>query len=903
MSLSAGTRLGQYEIQAAIGSGGMGEVYRATDTKLGRSVAIKVLPEMFAADADRTARFEREARVLASLNHPHIAAIHGLEEVGGWKFLVMELVEGPTLQQRLEAGDMGLEKPKPPDSSLQSQRHIPPDEALAIARQIAEALEAAHDSGVIHRDLKPANIKVTPAGQVKVLDFGLAKFWIGDGAEAGSGAKNLTHSPTMTVAGTNTGVILGTAAYMSPEQAKGKLVDRRTDIFAFGCVLYEMLTGHPAFAGETVTEILARVIERQPDWDRLPAGVSPRIQELLRSCLEKDPNKRRRDSGDIRLEIDRALAEPLQPPAIAHSSPRRASWLAWMVAGLLGLGLAAAVAALYLRRPNAAPEMVLEINTPPSSDPFSFAISPDGRQLVFAASGDGQSRLHLRPLDAKVAQSLEGTEGATYPFWSPDGRAIGFFAEGKLKRFDIGGGRVQALSAAQPGVGGTWSRDGTILFAPFTAGPLFRVPANGGEAVAATKVVRGQLGHSFPTFITGGRQFLFYARGPDESQGIYLGSLDAPEETRLTPADTPGLYVPPGWLLFVSQGRLVARHFDPVGRELSGDAVTIAVIGSPFVTLFVARNFSASESGHVVYRVGSPTSTQLTWFDRSGRVIERLGTPERASLANPALSPDGRRVAFNRTVQGNVDIWVLDGARLTRLTSDSTVDQFPIWSADGDRIFFDTNRNGTDVNIYQKSSRAQGTEEPVLEGQAPIKIATDVSSDGRFLMYFSVDAKTGTDLWVLPLMENARPFPFLTTNSAEVWGQFSPDSRWVAYQSFESGQWEVYIRPFPGPGGQWPVSTSGGAYPRWSSDGKELYYLDPTGKLMAAPIAAKADSPEVGTPVVLFQTRILGGGVNTVGRNHQYDVAPNGRFLINVLTDEAAISPLTILLNWKPPSQ
>jgi Tol biopolymer transport system component len=331
--------------------------------------------------------------------------------------------------------------------------------------------------------------------------------------------------------------------------------------------------------------------------------------------------------------------------------------------------------------------------------------------------------------------------------------------------------------------------------------------------------------------------------------------------------------------------------------------VTIAVVGSPFVTMFVARNFSASESGHIAYRVGTPASTQLTWFDRSGRVLETLGRPERAGLANPALSPDGRRVAFNRTVQGNVDIWLLDGARLTRLTSDSTVDQFPIWSADGDRIFFDTNRNGMDVNIYQKSSRAQGTEEPVLEGQAPIKIATDVSSDGRFLMYFSVDAKTATDLWVLPLMKNAKPFPFLKTTSAEVWGQFSPDGRWVAYQSFESGQWEVYLRPFPGPGGQWPVSTSGGAYSRWSSDGRELYYLDPTGKLMAAPIVAKGNSPDVGTPVVLFQTRILGGGANTVGRNHQYDVAPDGRFLINVLTDEAAISPLTMLLNWKPPSQ
>jgi Tol biopolymer transport system component len=881
-----GSRLAHYEITDHLGSGGMGDVYQATDTKLGRSVAIKVLPDGFAADIERAARFEREARVLASLNHPHIAAIYGLEESLGRKFLVMELVEGKTLADILAEV-----------SSVKSQGSgLPLDEALHIASQIAEALEAAHDKGVIHRDLKPPNIKVTPAGQVKVLDFGLAKAFGDDTAQP-----NLTNSSTKTVAATNAGVILGTTAYMAPEQAKGKEVDRRTDVFAFGSVLYEMLAGRPAFSGDSVTEILARVIEREPDWSLLPPGVPSRVQDLLRGCLEKDPRKRRRDAGDLRLDIEHALSEPTRPVVPIVQAAAGRAWTPWIVAGLLAAAFAAALFTSSFRAPARPQEMRLEITTPATVDPTSFAISPDGRQLVYPGSAEGRRRLYLRSLDATEAHPLAGTEWATYPFWSPDGRSIAFFgADGKLRRIEVSGGPPTVLGQGQPGLGGSWSAGGTVLFAPFAAGPLLRVPASAGEPVPATKVGTGQLGHSFPAFIGDSTQFLFYVRGSDEIQGIYIGSLDSADTRRLTPADTPGLYTSQGWLLFGSQGKLVARRFDPARGELSGDPITLSdsLASTPF-GLFVARPFSASNTGHVVYRVGGPVTTQLTWFDRSGRALGSIATPERAEPANPSLSPDGSRVAFDRTLQGNTDIWLVDGERLTRLTSDPAVDQFPIWSPRGDRIIFGTTRSGGQ-SLYQKRSRAEGSEEPLLEGPPPLKAPTDVSPDERFLLYFRVDPTTATDIWVLPLKGGEKPFPFLNTSFAEVWGQFSSDGRWVAYQSNESGQWEIYVRPFPGSGGQWLISTAGGVYPRWASDGKELCYIDPTGKLMAVTIGVKNDALEVGRPGALFQTHILGGGTNMVGRNQQYDVAPDGRFLINVLNDEPLSSSLTMLLNWNP---
>ncbi len=882
-----GTKLAHYEITAHLGSGGMGDVYQATDSKLGRSVAIKFLPEAFKHDAERVARFEREARVLASLNHPNIAAIYGFEQSGTHHFLVMELVPGETLAERIRRGA------------------IPTGEAFAIANQICDALEAAHEKGVVHRDLKPANVKVTPEGTVKVLDFGLAKAFETDASDVAS-----SNSPTLSMAATKAGVILGTAAYMSPEQAKGRAVDKRTDIFAFGAVLYEMLTGRQAFEGDDVGEILARVIERAPDWSKLPPKLSGRITELLKRCLEKDPRKRRRDAADVRIDIEQALAEPAV--ATPAAPPARGARLAWIAASMFAIVAILAVV-VALRPPLAPPEMRVEINTPATADPISFALSPDGRQIVFVASGDGASRLWLRSLASTTAQPLAGTEGAAFPFWSPDSRSVGFFAEGRLKRLDIGGGAPQTLATAARGRGGTWTADGVILFAPTTTSPLFRVAASGGEAVAVTTLDR-QGNHQFPIFLPDGRQFLFFATGTPETAGIYLGSLESEDTKRLTPADTRGVYLPglparmEGWLAWVRDGTLVAQRLDLEQKALTGDPVTLA---DP-VAIDAGFNVSAvsvSESGLVAYRAGGANRRQLAWFDPSGKALGTLGAPDENSLSNPRIAPDGRRVAVERTVQGLFDIWLLDGTRTSRFTFDAAPDRFPIWSPDGSRIVFSSPRKGPS-DLYQKPSSGAGAEELLVES-LQLKVASGWSPDGRFVLYNSTDPQTARDLWVLPTEGDRKPWVFLKTGFEERNGQFSPDGRWVAYMSNESGRNEIYIRPFAAAAasgstaspasGQWQASTAGGIFPRWRSDGRELYYIGPNGEMMAAPVAATATTIEPGAPVALFPTRIFGGGAdNNQGR--QYDVTRDGRFLINTVLDDAS-SPITLIQNWNPPAQ
>jgi Tol biopolymer transport system component len=541
--------------------------------------------------------------------------------------------------------------------------------------------------------------------------------------------------------------------------------------------------------------------------------------------------------------------------------------------------------------------MRVDIVTPSTPDPVSFAVSPDNRRLVFVASGDGPPRLWLRPLDAVSAQPLSGTEGATYPFWSPDSRSVAFFAGTKLKRIDIGGGLPQNLADALNGRGGTWNADGVILFAPNTSMSLLRVPATGGEATPTTKLDGPrQTSHRFPHFLPGGRQFLFYATGVVEARGVYLGSLDASETKRLTAADTPASYAPPGWLLFIRQGTLVGRRFDPSRAELVGDAVTIAeAVG--FDGSVIAGAFSVSAEGLVAYR-GGASRRQLTWFDRSGKPVGTLGAPDENGLANPALSPDGRRVMVDRNVQSNIDVWLLDSARTSRFTYDANTDNFPIWSLNGTRIVFRSNRKGA-FDLYQKPLSGEGSEELLVESPQ-VKTALDWSPDGRFLLYQSVDPDTATDLWVLPTTGDRKPFVFLRTNFEERYAQFSPDGQWVAYQSNEAGQDEIYVRRFPGPGGQWQTSTGGGRLPRWRRDGKELYYIAPDGKLMAVPIEARSTTIEAGTPRALFQTRIIFGPSST--QRQQYDVAPDGRFLINVPTEDTAGAPITLLLNWKPPA-
>jgi Tol biopolymer transport system component len=891
VSLTPGARLGVYVVNGSLGAGGMGEVYRATDTTLGRQVAIKILPDAFAADPERLTRFEREAKTLASLNHPNIAAIYGFERSPGAHALVMELVEGDDLSQRIARGALPL------------------DEALPIAKQIADALEAAHEQGIIHRDLKPANVKVRPDGMVKVLDFGLAKAMDSGAGDWGQG--HASQAPTITTpAMTNAGMILGTAAYMSPEQARGRVVDKRADIWAFGAVVYELLTGCRAFPGEDMTDTMVSVVSKEPDWDALPPSTPVTLRRLLTRCLKKDARTRLRDIGDARVQLDELIggsAEELSPAASVapvHVPVPRASrrpWLAVAMVALVAAGLAIpGVRHLLETPPPPPPEMRTEIGTPATGDPESFALSPDGRQIVFAASADGATRLWLRSLAATTAQPLPGTEGGRLPFWAPDGRSIAFFAPGALKRLDFEGGSPQTLASVLNGQGGTWGPDGTIVFAPSVTSALMRVSAAGGPATAVGPLAPQQIGHVGPHFLPDGRHFLFTVRGAPEASGIYVGALDGNAPTRVVVSDGTGVYLSPGWLLWVRAGALVAQRFDVVRMVLTGEPTTLAD-GVP-VSDFSRSWISVSATGLVAYRTGETSQRQLTWFDRSGAAQGTVGDPD-ASLWHPIVSPDGHRVIVVRTVQGNLDLWLLEGPRSSRLTFNPQEDRFPVWSPDGTRVVFRSIRTGQG-DLYQKLTNGAGTEERLLTSDQ-LKTPASWSADGRYLMYMSQDPQTSTDLWFMPMQGEQTPKVFLKTPFREAYGAFSPDGQWVAYQSDESGRPEIYVRPFDPSGtnpgassGRWQVSTAGGILPLWRPDGKELYYLNPDGAMMAAPATVTGPTFEPGAPMLLFQTRIYRGGAD-VQQGRQYDVAPDGRFLINTVPDAAA-APITLLQNWRP---
>ncbi|MGA9882468.1 MAG: protein kinase [Candidatus Acidiferrales bacterium] len=904
MTLTAGTKLGAYEILAAIGAGGMGEVYRAHDSKLGRDVAIKVLPDAFARDSERMARFQREAKLLASLNHPNIAAIYGFEDSGATHALVMELVEGPTLADRLKAGP------------------IPIDEALRIAKQICEALEYAHERGIVHRDLKPANVKVTPDDAVKVLDFGLAKAIEGDAS-----SMDIANSPTISRLATQAGVILGTAAYMSPEQAKGRPVDRRADIWAFGCVLYEMLTGKHAFGGETVTDTLAAVIRAEPDWSQLPTNTPTRVRVLLQRCLQKDAKQRLQAIGDARISLDEVLSGAQEPSsATAAATKPMPVWrraLPWALFGVTASALLVLGWWAYVRTGNAAPRAELvnfEIPMPQKAalvESSGFAISPNGRKLAFFATNpDGTNGLWIRDMGSSEARPVAGTESsADVPFfWSADSRYIAWDAGGRLKKIDISSGVVQSLcDLPLIEIGGSWNRDGVIIFGQ-GAGGLMRVSANGGSASPLTTLdsSHGEIQQVVPSFLPDGSHFIYLRVSNDQANsGIYVGSLDAAPGKqslkRLLATTFGAQYVPSssdpdtGQLLFLaSDGTLMAQPFDARQLELTGEPVPVARQVGSYIN---GGDFSASANGVLVYRAAAAdAATQLTWFDRQGKVLGTEGAP--GGYYSPALSPDGTMAVVGRGPSiENLSLWLFDFSRSTntRFTFDSSDANYPIWSPDGSRVIFESDPSGV-FDLYQKPSSGT-TGEQILLKSSENKSPSDISRDGRFLLYTPLDPKTGYDIWALPLQGDRKPFPFLRTKSNELGGHFSMDGHWVAYVSDESGRDEIYVRPFSpdsnvadasGAGAKWQVSYGGGQAPQWSTDGKELYYLTPDWKVMEVDVTTSPNF-RAGTPKLLFQApqqfRASAGAYTADGKKFLF-LAPTAK-------GSQAQAPFNVVLNWQ----
>jgi eukaryotic-like serine/threonine-protein kinase len=859
MSLSTGARLGPYEILEPIGAGGMGEVYKALDTRLDRIVAIKVSSERF------TERFEQEARAVAALNHPNICTLFDV----GPNYLVMEYIEG--------------DSPKGP---------MPLEEALRVGRQIADALEAAHERGITHRDLKPANIKVKPDGTVKVLDFGLAKV-------AATTSSSGDRSPTFTIHMTEAGMILGTASYMAPEQARGKATDKRADIFAFGVVLHELITGHRLFGGEDVGEILAKVIRDEPDLSDAP----PSVQRLLSECLQKDPRKRLRDIGDVWRLLD-GVAAPATT-VVSVEKPRKFEWL-WPAFAALFLATTGALAFVHFREkaPVLTP-MRFEMALPAKSSLTTFAISPDGRKLVFNVRGaNGRNTLWLRTMDSLEARELPETDGAYLdPAWSPDSQSIAFMANFNLKKIDVSGGTPQTLaSMSNPATGVSWGRDDVILFG--SAGVINRIAASGGEVTPVTAIdsQHGEQGQGRPFFLPDGKHFLYFRLMGDRS-GLYTGSLDAKpsEQTKTRLLDTPGgaVYVTStsgGSLLFLRGAALMAQPFDAGRVELKGRAVQLADRVS--VTLYDGL-YSASNTGLLAFAASGGNNRQLTWYDRSGKVLGQAG--EATARDELELSPDETRVVEGRTdSRGEWTVWMLDLARgvNTRLTFEGGGGN-AMWSPDGRQIVYSPH-GGQAQDLYLKP--ASGAEQGTLLLHSDQNIdAMDWSRDGKFLLFQQRTKDRKQDLWVLPMMGDRKPAPYIVTPFIKGQAKFSPDGQWVAYVSNESGTREVYVQPFPMPsGGKWAVSNGGGGQPRWSRDGKELFYFTPDENLMAVDVKTSGGAIALGVPKALFHAPVGGGTGGGADTSWRWDISADGkRFLVNTSLDDATAAPINVVLNWE----
>ncbi|HYM76434.1 MAG TPA: protein kinase [Candidatus Dormibacteraeota bacterium] len=894
MPLSSGSKLGPYEIQSSLGAGGMGEVYRARDTRLERTVAIKILPAHLSSNAELNARFEREARAVSSLNHPHICHLYDIGTQDGTAFLVMEYLDGETLADRLRKGPLPLKQ------------------ALQLGMQITEALATAHKAGILHRDLKPGNVMLT-AGGAKLLDFGLAKAapTLSGSSAAVSGMTPST--PTMTIAElsspakplTRQGTVVGTFQYMAPEVLQGAEADARSDIFGLGCVFYEMFTGRRAFEAKSQLGVMTAILEKDPEpVSQILPSAPATLDYLVRTCLEKNPEERFQTAQDVKLQL-KWIAEG---GANAAAAPARTSRIAWFAAWIAILAAVVAGGAYFSTAWRVKPVVRSSILPPagaafvtmvPASGPA--VISSDGTRLAFTArDGKGKVLLYVRALSSVTAQALPGTDDAMYPFWSADNRELGFFAQGKVKKVKASGGPVQTLCDATNGRGGAWNKDGVILFAPSATAPLMRVTAAGGTPEPASKLDVAHLenSHRWPRFLPDNQHFLFWGRNSlgTQEQDLYVGELGSLQAKLIMKGVTTASYAS-GYLLYMREQTLLAQPFDTGRMELTGEATPIA----EHVALNGATavpEFSASQNGVLVFQTGDATgSWDLLWFTRDGKPGGALAQQERYYY--PALSPDDSRVAvslFNGT-QGTADLWILDLTRGTksRLTFGPGTQISATWSRDGKTLYYSSNAKGAN-HIYSKPADGSGSEQAVLDTPDASEVPICVSPDGRYLVYdrrMLNDPKSNVDILALPLTGGGKPFPVVQTPFDDANPDVSPSGKWMTYQNNESGRNEIYVTPFPGGGPRWQVSTSGGVDPKWRGDGKELYFLDLSDNLMAVDVSESGTAPRLGVPHALFQAIGVQRQVGT------YVVTKDGKkFLINSGSAKQGSEPLTLVTNW-----